>query len=173
MGLFSRRKKDDDIRGVSIRPSKDFDINDIDLPPLPGEENHDLEFSKNLPRNEDLPPLPEPPRPKNLPYDLPQKYPPQKVTPTIQPPRPEYSAPRPISTPKINAPVFVKIDKYREVVNTITSIKRDLEELNRSLDALKESKMKEDEIIAGWTGILSQVASKLEKINSGLFSPEE
>lgn len=186
MGLF-RKKKKDDMEGVSIKPSSDdFDIDDIDLPPLPETEEElakDLEFSKKMPENEDLPPLPKPPTPYQD-QPLPKKQPPEFPFPKIQsgselPEIPEIpaAAPRPLPKPAAKelprAPIFIRVDKYKDVLDVIDSLKKDLKLLGKSLDSLKNSKEKEDEIIAGWNGLLSEVASKLDKIDMGLFEPEE
>ncbi|UCD03903.1 MAG: hypothetical protein JSW73_05180 [Candidatus Woesearchaeota archaeon] len=186
MGLF-RKKKKDDMEGVSVKPSsEDFDIDDIDLPPLPDtdeELSKDLEFSKKMPQNEDLPPLPEPPTPyydKPLPKKQPPEFPFPKIKGKSEPPKtPEFPVIPPlkpithVTREEPKAPIFIRVDKYKEVLDVIDSLKKDLKLLVKSLESLKNSKDKEDEIIAGWNGLLSEVASKLDKIDTGLFEPEE
>jgi len=182
MGLFSKKKKDK-MEGISVKPSSsDFDIDDIDLPPLPDmeEDSKELEFSKKMPENEDLPPLPEPPTPYAQP--LPQKQPPEfpfpeagdlgpaPSTPDFHPIAPK---PKPQHHEAPKAPIYVRVDKYRDVLDVIDALKKDLRLLSKSLDSLRNSKKKEDEIIAGWNGLLSEVANKLDKIDSGLFEPSE
>lgn len=184
MRLFGKKKKED-YEGIPVRPaSKDFDIDDIDLPPLPDmddDSSEELEFSNKMPQNEDLPPLPEAPKPYYHPA-LPKKYeaptPVHKLEPLTPPPRPiknkSYDDVSTVSVREdIKAPVFVKVDKYREVLEVIDSLKKDLKQLSKSLGALRDSKTKEDEIITGWNGLLSEIATKLDKIDSGLFEPEE
>ena len=155
MRLFSKKKKQD----MHSNSPDDFNIDDIDLPPLP-EPPQPMNYNPNLPRRS----------PPQLVQQAPPNYPQmqqQPLAPQIQQQKKEKE------DNNVKAPVFVRIDKYKEVLNSVKSLRGDLEKLNVSLDSLRESKSKEEEIIAGWNGLLSEVASKLNRIDDELFEPEE
>lgn len=175
MRLFSK-KKEEKKNFFENSYSDDFDINDIDLPPLPDEMDY---HSKKLPNKRDLPPLPEPPKPMNYYHSLPKKHiEPQETHPqksvlqkrTIHTEENEHPFHKKVYSSK--APVFVRIDKYKEAISVIRDLKEDLDKLNSALDSIKSAKKQEEEIISGWTGLLSELSSKLNKINTHLFEPD-
>lgn len=181
MKLFGKKKEEkDDFFGNSSNDN--FDINDIDLPPLPndrGNSSKDSSFSKKVPQNRDLPPLPEPPKPMNHNPSLPQKHSqPQHYTSSHHrhyshhPKIVESEKPHHKVSHRSKAPVFVRIDKYKEALGVIKDLKEDLDKLNGALDSIKSSKKREEEIISGWTGLLSELSTKLNKINDQLFEPD-
>ena len=114
------------------------------LPPLPPEEEFSMP-SEELPSLEPLPTTP------SLPAELEQELaPPARVT-----------------------PLFVRIDKYREILRTIKETQDKLENLRKTLDKIRDINTREAEIISGWTALMSDTKSKIDEISSGLFEPAE
>jgi len=123
------------------------------LPPLPGEE--DLTAPPPLPREARMRPaspvIPEvsmeAPRPR---------MPPMSATPTVAD----------------KTTVFVRIDKYRDIMRTIEAMQAKIDELNTTLSRISTIKQRESEIIDGWHAMLSDAKGKLDEISSKMTKPE-
>lgn len=72
----------------------------------------------------------------------------------------------------MEAPLFVKIDEYKEALDTISLIKSKLKEAKLILDKINEIKAKEDSEIEAWNNAIKEVEKKIEEIDSNLFEPE-
>jgi hypothetical protein len=70
------------------------------------------------------------------------------------------------------APVFVKIEDYKDVVNVLDLIKDRLAEAKRTLADINELKNDEDSELELWSSTLSEIENKLEDIDRTLFEPE-
>jgi len=123
-----------------------------ELPPLPEKVP--------LPELPPLPPLPEESTTLEAP-ELPSA--PEKISP---PP------PEEIPTVPERAKVFVRIDKYKEVMRLIDSMQHKVNELQKTLDKIAAIKTKEGEIIAGWNALLAEAKSRIEEIDRKLMKPE-
>lgn len=69
------------------------------------------------------------------------------------------------------AQVFVKIDHYKDVLQTVGLIKDKLNNAKSTLANIKELKREEDTELENWEGKLSEIESKIEGIDSILFEP--
>jgi archaellum component FlaC len=67
--------------------------------------------------------------------------------------------------------VFVKIEDYKDVLDTIEVIKERLNDARNTLSKITEMKGKEDAELQGWDGKLSEIESKIEGLDSVLFEP--
>ena len=70
----------------------------------------------------------------------------------------------------MEAQVFVKIDDYKDVLDTVGLIKDKLNEAKNTLLKLKELRNKEDAELGVWLK-LDEVESKIEGIDHILFEP--
>ncbi|MBD3263263.1 hypothetical protein GF374_02700 [Candidatus Woesearchaeota archaeon] len=70
------------------------------------------------------------------------------------------------------AKVFVRIDKYRDVVKTLDSMQHKLMDLQRTLDKISSIKDREAEIISGWHALLAEAKDKIDHVDSELTEPE-
>ncbi len=68
----------------------------------------------------------------------------------------------------MTAPVFVKIDKYEEVEETLSQIKAKTEEARQILEKLESVRAEEESDIAAWKQEISTVEGKIAGINSKL-----
>ncbi len=68
----------------------------------------------------------------------------------------------------MTAPVFVKIDKYEEVEETLSQIKAKTEEARQILEKLESVRAEEESDIAAWKEEISTVEDKIAGINSKL-----
>ena len=73
---------------------------------------------------------------------------------------------------KGEAPVFVKIDDYKDVLDVLDLIKDKLGEAKRTLADINELKNDEDSEIELWSSTLNEIEKKLGDIDRTLFEPE-
>jgi hypothetical protein len=72
----------------------------------------------------------------------------------------------------MEAKVFVKIDEYKDVLDTVGLIKDKLSDAKDILARVTEMKTKEDQELAQWHEKVAEVEKKMETIDSELFKPE-
>ena len=70
------------------------------------------------------------------------------------------------------APVFVKMDDYKDILDVLDLIKDRLGEAKRTLADINELKNDEDAELELWSSTLNEIEKKLEDINRTLFEPE-
>lgn len=73
---------------------------------------------------------------------------------------------------KAEAPVFVKMDDYKDILDVLDLIKDRLGEAKRTLADINELKNDEDAELELWSSTLNEIEKKLEDINRTLFEPE-
>jgi predicted nuclease with TOPRIM domain len=71
------------------------------------------------------------------------------------------------------APVFVKIDKYSEVIAAINNVKSKLEEAKSPLKKITDLKNEEDAEIRDWQEELRKIEERVSSIKEELSSPEQ
>jgi DNA-binding transcriptional MerR regulator len=72
----------------------------------------------------------------------------------------------------LEAPIFVKIDEYKDVLEVIDIIKKKLSDAKSTLHNIKELKNEEDSELELWDTTLEELEQKLESIDKSLFEPE-
>jgi hypothetical protein len=72
----------------------------------------------------------------------------------------------------MKAPLFVKMENYVEMINTIAEIRAKVEEAKESLKKLEEVKQKEHEEIKKWQFELSNAEKSLSRISEQIPKPE-
>ena len=73
---------------------------------------------------------------------------------------------------KGEAPVFIKIENYKDVLDVLELIKDRLGEAKRTLADINELKNDEDAELESWSSTLSEIERKMEAIDRTLFEPE-
>jgi len=142
---FGKKKKDDL-----------FEDEELGLPPLPG-----------LPEEEELG-LPEEEEEEEF------EMPAPPIRPMRQPSMPSVpTKPAKPTRPLERAPVFIKIDKYKELMKTVQSMQTKIDELQDTLEKISSIKSKEKEIIEGWGSLLTEVKGKVSEVNSKILRPGE
>ena len=124
------------------------------LPPLPGEE--DLTAPPPLPRETRMRPA-------------------SPIIPEMSMEAPRMRMPMMSSAPPTvsdKTTVFVRIDKYRDIMRTIETMQAKIDELNSTLNRISTIKQRESEIIDGWHAMLSDAKGKLDEISSKMTKPE-
>ena len=73
---------------------------------------------------------------------------------------------------RTGAPVFVKIEDYKDILDVLELIKDRLGEAKRTLADINELKNDEDAELELWSSTLNDIEKKLEDIDRTLFEPE-
>lgn len=141
-----------------------------DLPPLPplSEDSGAQMQSYDDRQMSSLPPLPDlPPLPSGGPMQtqMPQQ---QLSYPTMSSSQSAFR-----STPVESAAVFVRLDKYKDIMHVIEQMQGRLDELQHSLAKISAIKQKETEIIQGWHALMSESKAKVDELNQKLLKPGE
>lgn len=159
MGLFSRKKTEDN----KILPSLP------EFPKLPGEN---LPFyDEQLHENKDFQSSPSKSDFSKSPA-TPDFFEKKVISPRFD--KDEFDELTPRRSPltlekKDDKPVFVKIDKYRESMKTLDSIKSKIEEADELLKNLTKLRQDEERELEDWQNTLNEVRQKLLKIDKDLF----
>ena len=130
-----------------------------DMPPVP----------------EELPPLPPAPGEEHYePEELPSPWPSPKMRPMEMHPEslPELHTPSPMPMGADKAQVFIRLDKYRELMRTVQGMQEKMEELKATLDRIASIKAREGDIIDGWNAMLQDARHKLDDVSAKLLRPE-
>jgi len=72
----------------------------------------------------------------------------------------------------VEAPVFVKIDEYKDVLDITGMIRNKLDEAKRTLGKVNELKNQEDSELGSWSNALNEIERKIDFIDKALFEPE-
>jgi hypothetical protein len=70
------------------------------------------------------------------------------------------------------APVFVKIEDYKDILDILSLVKDRLEEAKRTLADINDLKNDEDSELSMWGSTLNEIENKLDNIDRTLFEPE-
>jgi len=70
------------------------------------------------------------------------------------------------------APVFVKIEDYKDIVDLLALIKDRTKQAKFLLDKVREIKDQEDAEISSWSNKLEDVSVRINEIDKSLFEPE-
>ena len=68
-----------------------------------------------------------------------------------------------------DAPVFVKIEDYKDILNTLEHIKDSVEEAKKVLVEINELKSNEDSHLEMWNDVLGEIEQKIESIDEDIF----
>ena len=71
-----------------------------------------------------------------------------------------------------NAPVFVKIDDYRDVLEVVSLLKDKLAQARKTLDTIHDLRAKEAHELEEWSAALQEIDEKVEQIDKNLLEPQ-
>jgi len=69
------------------------------------------------------------------------------------------------------APVFVKIDEYKDITDIVTLMREKIRQAKMLLDKIAELKGQEDGELATWSKELDGVEASVQSIDKTLFEP--
>ena len=70
-------------------------------------------------------------------------------------------------------PVFIKIEEYEEVIETMETIKNKIKAAKTTLTAINQLKQEEDSQLHSWQSALTEIESRLNNIDHFLHEPEQ
>ena len=70
------------------------------------------------------------------------------------------------------APVFVKVDEYKDVLDILDLVKNKIKEAKTTIHEINDLKNKEDSEIAIWSNEISDIERKIDFIDQTLLTPE-
>ena len=70
------------------------------------------------------------------------------------------------------APVFVKVDDYKDILDILGLVKNKLDEARKTLSDINDIKKEEDSEIEMWNSTVEEIEKKLEDIQTTLLEPE-
>ena len=73
---------------------------------------------------------------------------------------------------RIGAPVFVKVNEYKEIIDVLDMVKSKLEEVRNTLGSVNELRNEEDSEISMWNATIDDIEKKIEDIDKMMFEPE-
>jgi len=126
-------------------------------------------FEKKKEKNSELPPLQFPELPKSVPSFEPQSG---FGSNDVEQIKNAISMPSQRAMPEYfgdEKPLFVKIEKYRDVVETLKKLKTRLNEADNILDKLSNLRAEEDRELAMWQSDLEKIRGQLIEIDRNLF----
>ena len=71
------------------------------------------------------------------------------------------------------APVFVKVDDYKEILDVLDMIKGKLEEIRGTLHDVHELRNQEDAEITMWNSTIDEIEKKIDNIDKIIFEPQQ
>ncbi len=69
-----------------------------------------------------------------------------------------------------NAPVYVKISKYKDLTKVLSKIQERLDSANKTIEQLEQLKAQEDQQIAEWRQNLENIQEKLSNVGTALHN---
>lgn len=127
---------------------------DMDLPPPP------------MPEAPELPPMPEPmdfpEAPAEEPAGTVDEHPSFEETHEEESPTPTHRISR-------KGPIFVGVQDYQILLNSVASIKAKLAETDESFKKLNDIKTAQDKALENWHAVLGNVQKKLAYVDDVLF----
>ncbi len=73
---------------------------------------------------------------------------------------------------KLNMPVFIKIEEYKDILETIELLKLKISHAKKTLENIYEIKSQEDSELKIWQSGLEEIERKINEIDKSLYEPE-
>jgi len=70
------------------------------------------------------------------------------------------------------SPVFIKIDEYKEVLDTIDNLKKELGDVRLTLEEIKKLRTEEEQTLDDWETNVHEAEAKLLELDKSLFEPD-
>jgi len=71
------------------------------------------------------------------------------------------------------APVFVKVDEYKEIVEVLDMVKSKLNEIRQTVTSMNELREEEDSELQAWINTVNNIQGKIDSIDKMMFEPEQ
>lgn len=74
---------------------------------------------------------------------------------------------------RAGAPVFVKIDEYKEILDVLEMIKSKVREVRETLGSINSLRNEEDAELSMWNNTINDIERKIDSIDKIMFEPEQ
>ncbi len=74
---------------------------------------------------------------------------------------------------RMGAPVFVKVEEYKEILDVLDMIKTRISEIRETLNGINELRNEEDSEISMWSNTIDEIEKKIDDIDKMMFEPEQ
>ncbi len=71
------------------------------------------------------------------------------------------------------APVFVKVDEYKEILEILDMIKGKMKEIRETLASINNLRNEEHSELAMWNSSINEIERKMESIDKLMSQPEQ
>ncbi|MAG91511.1 hypothetical protein CMO83_02445 [Candidatus Woesearchaeota archaeon] len=71
------------------------------------------------------------------------------------------------------APVFVKVDEYKEILDVLDLIKGRIKDIKETLGSIDQLRNEEDSEISMWNRTVEDIEKKIDNIDKIMFEPEQ
>ena len=71
------------------------------------------------------------------------------------------------------APVFVKVEDYKEILDVLDLIKAKVSEIRHTLGEINTLREQENSELEMWNGAIDDIEKKIENIDKAMFEPEQ
>lgn len=73
---------------------------------------------------------------------------------------------------KLGAPVFVKVDEYKEILDVLDMVKGKISEVRDTLAGINDLRSEEDSEVSMWNGTIDDIEKKIDEIDRMMFEME-
>ena len=73
---------------------------------------------------------------------------------------------------KVGAPVFVKVNEYKEILDVLEMIKAKINEMHETLGKINDLRNEEDAEVSMWNNTIDEIEKRVNDIDSMMFEPE-
>ncbi len=74
---------------------------------------------------------------------------------------------------KTGAPVFIKVDEYKEILDVLEMVKSKINEIRETLGDISTLRNEEDAELTMWNNTINEIEKKVESIDKIMFEPEQ
>ncbi|HLC50585.1 MAG TPA: hypothetical protein VJI97_04110 [Candidatus Nanoarchaeia archaeon] len=71
------------------------------------------------------------------------------------------------------APVFVKVDEYKDILDTLDMIRDKVREIKETLGEIDGLREEEGSELSMWRNVISDIEKKVENIDRVMYEPEQ
>jgi hypothetical protein len=68
-----------------------------------------------------------------------------------------------------NVPIYVKVDKYKELLEVLRGINAKLGQVDKTVEKINALKSQEEAQLQAWSENLNDIRSRLERINNAFY----
>ncbi len=74
---------------------------------------------------------------------------------------------------RTGAPVYVKVDEYKEILDVLDLIKSRINEIRETLNGINELRSEEDAEISMWNNAIDEIEKRVDDMDKMMFEPEQ